>query len=90
MVHLVDIVHAYVILDTNLHVFVASVVLCLSILTLVILGLCCCLWLYDWCLDNSASIKQEAIQQQMANDNLSVSHLPSNSFDNRPNIDIEI
>ena len=89
MVHLVHIVHAYIILTFS-HVFVASVVLCLSILTLVILGLCCCLWLYDWCLDNSASIKQEAIQQQMANDNLSVSHLPSNSFDNRPNIDIEI
>ena len=80
---------AFIILTFS-HVFAASVVLCLSILTLVILGLCCCLWLYDWCLDNSASIKQEAIQQQMANDNLSVSHLPSNSFDNRPNIDIEI
>ena len=64
----------------------ASVVLGMSVLTLVILLLCCLLRAYDWCQDNSNNIKQEAIELQLSGAS-NGHHLP-NSFDRRPTIEI--
>lgn len=64
----------------------ASVVFCMSILTLVILMLCCLLRVYDWCQENTNAIKQEAIELQLSGAS-NVNHLP-NSFDRRPTIEI--
>lgn len=70
----------------------AGAVLCLVVITGVILIFCGVLRVYDWCVDNSNSIKeeamQEAIQLQMSGEN--VNHLPSSSFDfdRRPTIEI--
>ena len=70
----------------NYALVAASVVFCMSILTLVILLLCCLLRVYDWCQENTNAIKQEAIELQLSGAS-NVNHLP-NSFDRRPTIEI--
>lgn len=60
----------------------------MSVLTLVILMLCCLLRVYDWCQDNSNAIKQEAIELQLSGSGASNGHHLPNSFDRRPTIEI--
>ena len=68
-------------------VYLAGVVLVFSVITGLILLLCCFLHIKDLCVKNSNQIKEEALQLQLSADSSAVTHM-TNNWESRPSIQI--
>ena len=68
-------------------VYLAGVVLVFSVITGLILLLCCFLHIKDLCVKNSNQIKEEALQLQLSDDSSKVTHM-TNNWESRPSIQI--
>jgi len=68
-------------------VYLAGLVLVFSVITGIVLLLCCFLHIKDLCVKNSNQIKEEALQFQLSNDSSTVTHM-TNNWESRPSIQI--
>ena len=73
--------------DTTV-IYLAGVVMVFSVITGLILLLCCFLHIKDLCVRNTNKIKEEALQLQLSGDSSNVTHMAANNWESRPSIQI--